>query len=514
MATPDYRELLDLHAIQAERSRRSLKYFARSVWHIIEPSPFVDGWCLDAIVEHLEAVTRGEIRHMVINIPPRHTKSLMLVIWRAWLWIQQPQEQILGASYSYALSVRDNQRVRRILESPWTMERFKHFAMSGDQNVKSFFENDQRGYQMAISVDGSTTGHGGSKLILDDPHNATDAYSDTLREAAVTWFREVWTNRLNDQSKDGMVVVGQRIHENDVCGYILRERPDWVHLNLPAEYEPQRQCVTPIGWRDPRTTEGQLLWPERFTQSSLDGLKRDLGTNGYSAQYQQSPVPASGGTFKREWFRYFSIRDDYYILHTPDGEKPIKKSDCTIFSVNDPAISTKQEADYTVLQIWAETPKRELLLLAQIRGHLDNPQQVQSIEAQYVRWIWNYLAVETVFYALALYQQLKAKGIPVREYKPVRDKVARASVAAIKMEAGDMYFQQGAEYLTDLEPELLKFPRAAHDDQVDCCSMAADLVSMRVFPLADEPLPDAPKITIPTLAEIQASDPFQWADEH
>jgi predicted phage terminase large subunit-like protein len=481
MAVADLSRLLDLAAIQAERGLRSLKQFTKDVWHLVEPAtPFVDGWVIDALCEHLEAVTYGHIRKVVVNIPPRHTKStLIAVIWPVWDWLHVPEDRFLCGSYSLDLSTRDNRRKRNLIEDPWFQERYGDaFQITSDQNTKRFFENDQKGYQMAVSVDGATTGHGGSKLVLDDPHNAAEAYSEADREAALRWFREVWTNRLNDQNKDCMVVVGQRIHEYDVCGYILKERPDWTHLNLPAEYEPTRKCFTSIGWSDPRKHEGELLWPQRFSKEALDGLKRDLGSTGYAAQYQQSPVPSSGGQFKRQWFRYFEESGEYYLLHTGDTTAFVAKRKCSIFAVNDPAISEKQEADYTVIQIWAKTPDKELLLLAQVRAHLDNPQQVQTIEQLHVRWHWHFIAVESVFYALALYQQLKKKGIPVKEYKPVRDKVARASVAAIKMEAGDMYFLMGADYLPELEPEVLKFPKDAHDDQVDCLSMAADLVTM------------------------------------
>ena len=274
--TPHPRVTYDA-AEEALECRRSLKKFMRAVWPIVEPKPFIDGWCVDAIVEHLEAITRGDIRKLVINIPPRHTKSLMLVIWRAWIWTQEPDAQILGASYSLALSIRDNVRVRRILEDPWFQDRYgKEFQPAGDQNVKSYFENTRRGYQMALSVDGGTTGQGGSYLVLDDAHNASEAYSEAERETAVTWFREVWTNRLNNQERDKMVTVGQRIHENEVYGYILRERPDWTHLNLPAEYEPSRHCTTAIGWSDPRKTEGELLWPERFSRKTLERAQTRL----------------------------------------------------------------------------------------------------------------------------------------------------------------------------------------------------------------------------------------------
>lgn len=464
--------------VDAEECRRSLKQFAISVWPIIEPTRFVDGWVIDCLCEHLEAVTRGEIRRLLINIPPRHSKSTTLVLWRVWTWLQSSSERFLAASYSLNLSIRDNVRVRRIIEDPWFQARYgREFQLAGDQNVKSFFENDQRGYQMAISVDGATTGQGGSYLVLDDPHNADEAHSDAERETALMWFREVWTNRLNDQERDKMVVVGQRIHENDVCGYILRERPDWVHLNLPAMYEPSRHCITPI-WQDPRTYEGDLLWPERFSKAALDGLRRDLGSNGFAAQYQQTPVPAGGGVFKSAWLRSFGSMDKAYILHTPQGNHAVLQKDCWRFITVDLAISSKEDADFTVIQVWACTPESDLLLIDQIRSHLNNPEQQQSIKRLHYQYQPDFIEIETVAYQLALAQQLLVQGIPVKEYRPVRDKVSRASTAAIYMEQGKIYFPDTAPWLAELQYEILHFPFAEHDDQVDSLSMAADVISM------------------------------------
>lgn len=463
--------------VEAEECRRSLKTFAKCVWNLIEPNPFVDGMPLDAMIEHLEAVARGDIRRLVVNIPPRHTKSLLLTIWRAWMWIQDPSERFLCASYSLDLSTRDNLRVRRIIEDPWFQDRFgKIFQLAGDQNVKRYFENTERGYQMAISVDGGTTGQGGSVLILDDAHNADEAHSSAERQTALIWFREVWTNRLNDQEKDKMVVVGQRIHDEDVCGYILKERPDWVHLNLPAYYEPDRRCITPI-WSDPRTEEGQLLWPERFSKETLEGLKRDLGSMGFAAQYQQRPVPAGGGQFKKMWFRYFTQEDTHYCLESPDAVKRVLVEQCQKIITVDLAISQKQSADYTVISTWAVTPDREILLIDCLREHLDNPEQQKQIQLLYQRYHPAYICVENVAYQLAIIQQLLRLGLPTKEYKPVKDKVSRASTAAVLYEAGRVYHPRTASWLGDWEDELLIFPMGAHDDQVDTVSMICDLVS-------------------------------------
>lgn len=473
--------------IDAEKCKRSLHYFARAVWPLIEPVEFIDGMPFQAMVKHLEAVSVGHITRLLINIPPRHTKSTLIsVIWPVWIWLQSPSERFLCASYSLDLSTRDNARKRHIIEDPWFVERFSSiFTLTGDQNTKRFFQNNQNGYHMAVSTGGSTTGQGGSYLLLDDPHNVDETYSDVERQSAVTWFREVWTNRLNNQKKDKMVVVGQRIHENDVCGYILRERTDWVHLNLPAFYEESRKCITPI-WKDPRNAEGELLWPERLDKRILDGLRKDLGSIGFAAQYQQRPVPLTGGQFKKHWVKYFTQEHAFFHLHIDQHiTKIIPFAKCQIMFTVDLAISTKQTADFTVISVWAVTPDKDLLLLDRVREHLDNPEQIKYIKALYTKYTPFAINVENVAYQLAFIQQLLKEGLPAREYKPIKDKMSRASTAAVFYEAGKVFHPLNALWLQEWEDELFMFPMSEHDDQVDTVSMACDMLGALILNAED-----------------------------
>lgn len=481
--------------VDAEEKRRSLKQFVMGAWSTVEPSPYVDGWAVDAICEHLEALISGAIRFLLINIPPRHSKSTICsVLWPVWCWLQKPEDRFLCASYSLDLAIRDNLKKRNLIESPWFQDRYKDlfcvdmvnatlqsthdFVLSGDQNAKRFFTNDHLGYQLATSVGSTTTGQGGSKLLIDDPHSAMEAHSAAERLSAATWFRETWSNRMNDASKDVMIVIGQRIHEEDISGIIINERKDWTHLNLPAEYEPSNKCHTLIGWSDPRTNEGELLWPERFNQETLNRYKRDLGSLGFAAQYQQRPVPASGGQFKKQWFRYFEQSGDFYLLETPDDRLSFPINKCQIFMTVDLAISLKQSADYTVISVWTMTPSKDLLLIDRVRAHLDNPDQQKQISVLYQRYHPTHIDIENVAYQLAIIQQLRKQGLPVKEFKPIRDKVSRASSAAIYYEAGMVYHPKNALWLQEWEDELLMFPMGSHDDQVDTVSMACDLLAM------------------------------------
>ena len=522
--------ILDL-AIQAEEYRRSLKRFVVDFWPLVEPEPFVDGWCIDAICEHLQALTAGQIQKLVINIPPRHTKSTICsVLWQVWEWTLDPTTKFLTASYNLNLALRDNRRKRNLVES----ERFQQLfgvQLSSDQNAKYFFENTAKGYMLACSVGSSATGSGGNRLVIDDPHAASEANSDLERFRARDWFKETWSSRANKTS-DRWLVIGQRIHDDDVCGEILKNRTDWVHLCLPSEFEPERRCFTSIGWSDPRQTPGELLWPQRFDQKAIDDAKHDLGSTAFAAQHQQSPTPAGGGQFKKEWFRYFEETDEHYILFSKAGRKAVKKAHCWRAAVMDLAISEKQDADFTNLQTWDITPNLEILLLDQARGHLSNPEQQKTVYKTYIRYMFELVAIESVYYQLALVQQLRDLhifddelgewvdiSIPTQEWFPGhRDKVARASVGSLKMEQGDMYFRRNAHYLADLESEIVKFPKGKKD-QVDTLSMMADIIATRKAPRLwggeKEPKREMAELSKEASKRVQEyqRDPFAYADK-
>src|SRR5580704_15539552 len=260
--------------VERELATRYFREFVRQAWPIIEPlTPFVPGWHIDAIIDHLEAVTRGEIRNLLINVPPRHMKSLLVsVLWPAWEWIRHPERRWLFSSYAASLSIRDSIKCRTLIESPWYQSFWgDRFALASDQNTKTRFDNDRSGYRIATSVGGTATGEGGDRIVCDDPHNVQDAESDSIRKATLDWWDVVMSTRVNDPRTAAKVVVMQRCHQRDLSGHLL-ERGGWEHLCLPAEYEgPTR--TTSISWSDQREQQGELLWPERFGPREIEDLK-------------------------------------------------------------------------------------------------------------------------------------------------------------------------------------------------------------------------------------------------
>ena len=282
--------------IKKELARRSLLEFTRQAWPILEPgAPMKQGWVLEAICEHLEAVANGDIKRLVINIPPGASKSrLTRVMFPLWLWANKPWMRIIGASYALTLSERDNYYARTILQTDWYQKTFG-VSISAEQGAKVNFDNSSMGGIRAISVGGATTGFRGDLLVCDDAHNASEGESDAKRSEAVQWFLETFQTRVNDLDNSPIVVIGQRIHENDVYNTAIELGYD--HLNIPMEWDESTRKTTSIGWTDPRTREDELMWPERFSAQAVDRLKKAMGPYAAAAQLQQRPAPRKGGLF-------------------------------------------------------------------------------------------------------------------------------------------------------------------------------------------------------------------------
>jgi len=296
--------------VEKALAEKSLQHFIRQAWPVVEPKePFVGGWHIDAICEHLEAITNLQIQNLIINVPPRHMKSLSVtVFWPCWEWGPKDMGHIrwLFSSYAERLSKRDSLKCRRLIMSPWYQERWGHrYHIVSDQNEKLRFENSKTGYRIATSVGGVGTGEGGDRIVADDPHNVIDGESEVKRETVLLWWDESMATRLNDENTGAKVVIMQRVHDADLCGHILEQELDYVHLCLPARYEGNRvkTCI-PLDkpFEDPRAEDGEPLWPGKFGQAELDKRERGMTEYAVAGQHQQRPSPRGGGIFKVEKF--------------------------------------------------------------------------------------------------------------------------------------------------------------------------------------------------------------------
>lgn len=479
-----------LDMIRKERDRRnasaSLYEFVKQSWHVVEPGvKFIESWHIKEICEHLEAVTSGDIRRLLINIPPRHSKSTIVsVMFPAWEWLTTPEEKYLCASYSGNLSIRDNLKTRRLIQSPWYQERWGHlFSLAGDQNAKQRFENNQTGYRIATSVGGTATGEGGSRLLLDDPHGAQDAQSDTMRESALEWFDMVWSTRLNDPKRDAMITIMQRLHERDISGHILEDIGGWEHICIPAEWDGKKR-TTVLGGYDPRKTVGELICPERFGEDEVTRLKQLLGTYGSSGQLQQDPTPNEGGILKTKYFQLWPADKGL-----PQFEYILQSYDC--------AFTEKTTGDPTACTVWAVftyNGRRNVMLIDAWDEHLSYPElRTRAIKD----WTTEYgginkdnpfnrarrpdrVLVEAKASGQSLLQDLRLAKVPAVGYNPgMADKVSRAHQAAPTLELELLWVPESGKnrghmvsWAQPFIKQLSKFPVAEHDDYVDTFTQA------------------------------------------
>src|SRR5262249_1878092 len=361
---------------EAQRLEGNLIEVVEAAWPAIDPAEYQPCWAIDALCEHLQAVSEGQIRHLLVNAPPRTSKTtLASIFYPAWTWAQSertflkgPQVRFLCGSYNHDLSLTNSNSTRRLILSPWFQSLWGHrFNFREDQNTKTKFDTSAGGARLASSVGGSLLGIGGDILIVDDPHNTEEAESDADRKTALTWWKELSTTRLNNPKQSPLIVIMQRLHEEDVSGHILSSEwsGDWCHLMIPMQYEHRRHCVTVLGWQDPRglddngeklpegeieEREGTLLWPERFGAREVARIKAELGPYFSSGRLQQMPVPDKGGIFQRDWWQVWE-----------DADNKFPACDHIVVSI-DGAFTEKEENDPTACTVWGcfERDEREI----------------------------------------------------------------------------------------------------------------------------------------------------------
>lgn len=339
------RQLRELDRADCEDS---LYIFLRNAWRYIDANPWADGWPIEAVAEHLQAVADGQIKRLIVNIPPRMGKSsLTSVAFPAWVWAQKkkgptigPQVQFLCASYANQLVLRDSVKCRRLIESAWYQSMWgDRFNLTSDQNTKSRFSNNKGGERLITSVGAAVTGEGGSCIIIDDPNSAAEAFSEASIQSTIEWWDGTMSTRLNDQKTGAFVIIQQRLAEDDLTGHILsRDKGDYCHLVLPMHYEAERSFYTSINWKDPRDKEGELLWPERFGEKEVKNLEIALGKHLSAGQLEQRPEPLGGGVIKRDWWQLWD-------------EQSFPPMDYIIASL-DTAYTASTMNDYSAITIW------------------------------------------------------------------------------------------------------------------------------------------------------------------
>jgi len=488
-------QLLDLDRADCEES---LYVFLKSAWKYIDPAQWKDAWAVDAICEHLQAVVDGEIKRLIINCPPRIGKSnTVSVAFPAWTWAQPrstptcgPGVPFLYASYADKLSLRDSVKCRRLIESKWYQARWgNRFQLTTDQNTKSRFTNDKGGDRLITSIGAGVTGEGGNIICIDDPNAANDVESEATTESTIQWWTTAMPTRLNDPEHGAFIIIQQRLGEDDLTGHILEHEADgWTHLCLPGRYEPERSFHTIIGWKDPRTEPGELLWPERFSEEYLKRLEKSMGPYTFAGQIQQRPEPKGGGIIKREWWKLWE-HDSYppmdFVLATLDGAY-------TEDRMNDPSgmiiwgiFSGDVKAPTTRIVASDGTPQRMNQTYSEFAPHvmcmyawterLELHALVEKVAQTCVKMKVDLLLIENKASGISVSQEIRRLywrerfGVELFDPKS-QDKAARLYSVQHLFAEGIIYGPD-RPWMESVISQVGAFPKGRHDEYVDLTSM-------------------------------------------
>lgn len=498
--------------------------FAEYMWPVVEPSrPFVRGWVLEAIADHLGAVTDGHIKRLLINVPPGFTKSLMTdVFWPAWEWgpRNRPSNRYVCFSYSSHLTERDNLRCRNVVQSDRYQKLWgDRVKLSAEQFTKVKFSNLHTGWKLATSVGGIGVGERGDRLIIDDPNKTEDMESEARRAFTKLWFTEVIPDRLNSQGDSAVVVIQQRLHDEDVSGIAIERGMGYTHLMVPMYYEPRVYCNGWAGdqiktftaghplydankikedkvfWRDPRTEDGELAWPARFPLEVCEQLRNDKGPTAWVGQYQQSPKMRGGNIIKDEYWQEWKeaqFPNLEYVLASLDSAYTEKETNdpsaLTIWGVfrdnapglalpNGTIVERKGNRRVVLLHAWRKWLEFNKLVRTVIANCTVDKEIIKDDEgAALRRFPVDRLIIEGRASGISVAQEMmRLYGFTGRFgiecIPPCGDKVARVH-SIENIFAQKLVYAPNRPFAEMVIDEVTKFPNHRHDDLTDSTSMA------------------------------------------
>jgi len=437
--------------------RRDFPSFVHRVFQTVAPGDtYLPNWHILAMAYELQRIVKVENNRLIITLPPRHLKSIVVsVAFVAWMLGHNPSLRIICVSYNQDLANKHADDMRVVMQSPWYRRIFPNTRLQRGKGALNDLHTTQRGYRLSTSVEGTLTGRGADLVILDDVNKANEIQSDLKRQKTNEWSQGPLISRLNNKAKDAIIVVQQRLHDDDLVGFLKRNGV-WTELNLPAIAE-EDQWIQ-IGddlWHHRR--EGDLLHPEREDQATLDRLRLELGEAAFSAQYQQSPVPRGGQIVKWGWFQ-------------PYDRMPRRESiDWLVISL-DPAFTANERSDWSVFTVWL-VKRDKCYLLDVTRIRVEYPTLMRRIDEMITHWRPNIFIVESIGGGIPLRQKLVQRyGQIVNYFSKAVDKVVRMETEGLAIENGEVLIPAEAEWLETFRDEVVSFPKGQNDDQIDSMS--------------------------------------------
>ncbi|MBP6013447.1 MAG: phage terminase large subunit [Alphaproteobacteria bacterium] len=430
----------------------------RAFGELYPDKQFFPNWHLFVIAAKLQAVMRGEITRLAICLPPRSLKSFMASIaFPAWVLGHHPSRELLCVSYAQDLSEKLAWDMRRLMQMPFYLETFDT-RLSSDRGAISEFTTTAGGVRLSSSITGGVTGRGGDINIVDDPHKADDVFSEARLAVPRNFYDNTLYSRLNDKVRGAMVMIGQRLHENDLIGHALRQE-QWELVSFPAiaTQDEEHRVLTPYGPRTFRRAKGELLHAEREPLSVLERQRKAMGQASFQAQYQQDPTPAAGNWVQPKWFQRYA-----------PATKP-RQFDSIALSV-DSANKASETSDYTVLTVWGISGEHYYLLHL-VRERVEFHDLVTLVEMVATTYKVDTILIEDRASGTQLIQELKRKGRwNVIECQPVGDKAMRFGPQAHLFRLGHVFVPADAPWVDEYIRELCAFPNTHYADQVDSTS--------------------------------------------
>jgi predicted phage terminase large subunit-like protein len=445
---------------------RDFSAFVMRVFETVSPGDaFLQNWHIDAMTFAAEGVIDGSIKRLITTVPPRHLKSIVFTVaLPAFLLGQDPTKRIICVSYSNELATKHAIDFRAVISSAWYRRIFPRTAVSREKDTQFETMTTARGFRFATSLGGTLTGRGADLIVLDDPQKPEEALSEAQRNSAGQWFDTTLLSRLDSKSEGAVMIVMQRLHEDDLAGRLLA-KGGWEHLKIAAIAEQDEKIAVGLG-RIHERLAGSVIDPGRESFEDLERLKQSMGELFFSAQYQQEPIPLAGNLIKADWFKHYEMT-------------PTLSSDDELVVSIDTAMKGSPSADYSVATVWLARGENSYLIDLW-RDRVDYPDLRRAACQLREKYPTAVFLIEDKGSGTSLIQDLRSVNKAPIPINPEGDKITRLAAVSVQFESGAVWFPKAAPWLGSLKAELLGFPNVKHDDQVDSVSQALSWIKRRL----------------------------------